>query len=244
MYHPEHNPVAAALAVRQQELDRLLLQRRQAQAAMRTPVRGYGRGTESPTPTRVTHSRIANENTRRTQSPVCSWRTAAATFSPGTNRRPRVSDILNRSTGNANGVVRSSTPPFRSMTPRGQHTTPRGTRRPAQPRFEVDIDRMSYEDLLALQDSIGFVKVGVPSDLLALFPVWRPTGVVECSVCLETSATQPGDFRCLPCKHRFHRDCIDPWLQQSKYCPVCKQDVTELSAAIRTYMPRAASTQA
>mmetsp|Transcript_62704 Transcript_62704/g.202247 ORF Transcript_62704/g.202247 Transcript_62704/m.202247 type:complete len:287 (-) Transcript_62704:79-939(-) len=48
----------------------------------------------------------------------------------------------------------------------------------------------------------------------------------KCMVCLETF--KAGDnLRILPCFHRYHRACIDPWLAQNRHCPVCKHDVTQ-----------------
>lgn len=48
----------------------------------------------------------------------------------------------------------------------------------------------------------------------------------KCMVCLEEF--KAGDnLRILPCLHRYHRDCIDPWLARSRHCPVCKHDVTQ-----------------
>lgn len=47
----------------------------------------------------------------------------------------------------------------------------------------------------------------------------------SCIICLCDFAN--GDqVRALPCLHRFHVDCIDPWLESSKYCPSCKLSVT------------------
>merc|ERR1711896_59699 len=43
----------------------------------------------------------------------------------------------------------------------------------------------------------------------------------RCCICL-------GDFekkdkiRELPCKHMFHKDCVDEWLGQNRKCPLCK----------------------
>ena len=95
-----------------------------------------------------------------------------------------------------------------------------------------DVDRMSYEELLALQDRIGYVRIGVPDEVLRRFPVCNvltppPLSADPCSICLEPA--QIGDrLRCLPCEHSFHVHCVDPWLSEHKHCPMCKRDVTVL----------------
>lgn len=46
----------------------------------------------------------------------------------------------------------------------------------------------------------------------------------SCAVCL--SEFEWGDtLRPLPCKHHFHRHCIDKWLKKNKVCPLCLQDI-------------------
>jgi len=46
----------------------------------------------------------------------------------------------------------------------------------------------------------------------------------KCSVCL--SLYDNGDVtRILPCLHKYHRDCIDPWLTRKASCPVCKMSI-------------------
>ncbi|XP_069060512.1 E3 ubiquitin-protein ligase RNF149 isoform X1 [Pleurodeles waltl] len=46
----------------------------------------------------------------------------------------------------------------------------------------------------------------------------------NCAVCIENY--KPKDVvRILPCKHIFHRVCIDPWLLEHRTCPMCKLDV-------------------
>jgi len=45
-----------------------------------------------------------------------------------------------------------------------------------------------------------------------------------CSVCL--SRVEDGEsVKTLPCKHVYHPQCIDRWLERSTMCPVCKRDV-------------------
>ena len=44
---------------------------------------------------------------------------------------------------------------------------------------------------------------------------------LTCCVCVE--AVEPGNrMRSLPCKHCYHPDCIDRWLQMHRTCPMCK----------------------
>ncbi|XP_077465404.1 E3 ubiquitin-protein ligase RNF130 isoform X2 [Stigmatopora argus] len=46
----------------------------------------------------------------------------------------------------------------------------------------------------------------------------------HCAVCIE--AYQLNDVvRVLPCKHVFHKACVDPWLNEHCTCPMCKLDI-------------------
>lgn len=48
-----------------------------------------------------------------------------------------------------------------------------------------------------------------------------------CSVCL--GEFQAGDtVRALPCRHQFHRQCIDDWLARSVFCPMCRSHVSTM----------------
>lgn len=47
-----------------------------------------------------------------------------------------------------------------------------------------------------------------------------------CAVCMEDFAVGE-EQRTLPCFHRFHKGCIDKWLENSGICPICKNRVDE-----------------
>ncbi|KAK1283862.1 E3 ubiquitin-protein ligase RING1-like [Acorus calamus] len=45
----------------------------------------------------------------------------------------------------------------------------------------------------------------------------------ECPVCLEGLAEEEAEpARAMPCKHRFHGECIRKWLEMHGSCPVCR----------------------
>lgn len=56
-------------------------------------------------------------------------------------------------------------------------------------------------------------------------PTPEMIGTEICPICI-TEFEDGDDLRVLPCdgKHRFHRDCVDPWLLQvSSVCPLCRE---------------------
>ncbi|XP_049576293.1 RING finger protein 150a isoform X1 [Syngnathus scovelli] len=46
----------------------------------------------------------------------------------------------------------------------------------------------------------------------------------SCAVCIEPY--KPNDVvRVLPCRHVFHKHCVDPWLHDHQTCPMCKMNI-------------------
>ncbi len=46
-------------------------------------------------------------------------------------------------------------------------------------------------------------------------------GEGTCTVCLERFSGS--SIKVLDrCKHKFHKDCLDKWLQKNKTCPICR----------------------
>lgn len=42
-----------------------------------------------------------------------------------------------------------------------------------------------------------------------------------CVVCQE-NLVEGVDVACMPCSHQFHADCLFPWLDRSRFCPICR----------------------
>ncbi|XP_057698400.1 RING finger protein 150-like [Corythoichthys intestinalis] len=46
----------------------------------------------------------------------------------------------------------------------------------------------------------------------------------SCAVCIEAYKTNDV-VRVLPCRHVFHKHCVDPWLHDHQTCPMCKMNI-------------------
>lgn len=100
--------------------------------------------------------------------------------------------------------------------------------------MRIDIDNMSYEELLALEERIGNVNTGLSEDS-AMKCVRTESFVapkincgyvpqeieIKCSICQE-EFEEAAELGVLECGHSHHIACIKQWLLQKNQCPICK----------------------
>jgi hypothetical protein len=92
---------------------------------------------------------------------------------------------------------------------------------------EINVDDMTYEELMQLEEQIGRVNRGLPEEAIGQLPqedARTEFQVDICPICREDFAKGEKCTR-LPCKHVFHSDCIARWLRTEKLCVICKLEV-------------------
>ncbi|XP_065871903.1 E3 ubiquitin-protein ligase MBR2 [Euphorbia lathyris] len=96
--------------------------------------------------------------------------------------------------------------------------------------MRLDVDNMSYEELLALEERIGDVSTGLSEGtILKLMKQQKyfsmtteyPSDMEPCSICQEEYADMD-ELGKLECGHDFHTKCIKQWLMLKNICPICK----------------------
>jgi len=87
-----------------------------------------------------------------------------------------------------------------------------------------DPSNLTYEQLMVLDE--GIVKKGLSETDIEKFPLEMYLkdcdGEHSCSICL-TEYESGEVMRKLTCSHKFHKDCVDTWLQSNITCPICKK---------------------
>ncbi|OXU24842.1 hypothetical protein TSAR_015111 [Trichomalopsis sarcophagae] len=46
----------------------------------------------------------------------------------------------------------------------------------------------------------------------------------QCPVCIRDFETG-NTAKALPCEHNFHKECIEPWLEKTNSCPLCRYEL-------------------
>lgn len=101
--------------------------------------------------------------------------------------------------------------------------------------MRLDIDNMSYEELLALEEQIGYVSTGLSEETISkcleksLYSKTEHASQsmdieVKCSICQE-EYEERDELGSLKCSHSYHEACIKQWLLQKNKCPVCNISV-------------------
>lgn len=93
---------------------------------------------------------------------------------------------------------------------------------------------MIYEQLQALGDQIGTVKVGVGSPTsMSQAMIERPFAGesdalkgedASCTICME-EYNEGDNLGVLKFLHAFHKDCVTKWLKDHITCPVCQTEL-------------------
>lgn len=91
-----------------------------------------------------------------------------------------------------------------------------------------NVDNMTYEELLALEERMGSVNKGLSKEIIDKIPVEKFSRYKfsddKCIICqYEFKVNEM--LKVLPCKHCFHPDCIEEWLKNQKLCPFCKGEI-------------------
>ncbi|XVF35743.1 hypothetical protein REPUB_Repub18cG0172600 [Reevesia pubescens] len=103
--------------------------------------------------------------------------------------------------------------------------------------MRLDIDNMSYEELLALEERMGTVSTALSEEAVSkclkkgIYEATASEDVnvscegekddVKCSICQEEYFIGDEVGR-LQCEHRYHMACIQQWLRVKNWCPICK----------------------
>lgn len=91
-----------------------------------------------------------------------------------------------------------------------------------------NVDNMSYEELLALEERMGNVKKGLTKEQIEKLPrdKYVKNKFIEdkCIIC-QYEFKNYEKLIVLACKHCFHPDCISQWLENKITCPYCKGEI-------------------
>ncbi|XP_039009693.1 E3 ubiquitin-protein ligase MBR2-like [Hibiscus syriacus] len=97
--------------------------------------------------------------------------------------------------------------------------------------MRLDVDNMSYEQLLELENRIGNVSTGLTQATIRAtlrrrkfqpITAGSTADTEQCCICQEDYANGE-EMGKLDCGHDFHFNCIEQWLGYKNLCPICKK---------------------
>ncbi|MED6152569.1 hypothetical protein PIB30_093281 [Stylosanthes scabra] len=98
---------------------------------------------------------------------------------------------------------------------------------------DLDVDELTYEELIELEDFIGKEKRGLSSNEVSSclhsytfdsVDERKNNGTDRCVIC-QIEYEEGEGLAVLHCGHPFHTDCISKWLQVRKVCPICSSEI-------------------
>ncbi|KAL1207746.1 putative E3 ubiquitin-protein ligase RHG1A [Cardamine amara subsp. amara] len=95
--------------------------------------------------------------------------------------------------------------------------------------MRLDVDNMTYEELLSLEERIGDVCTGLNEEIISnrlkqqkyKSNIKSSQEVEPCCICQE-EYKEGEEMGKLECGHDFHSQCIKEWLKMKNLCPICK----------------------
>uniref|UniRef100_A0A0D9WJR9 RING-type E3 ubiquitin transferase n=1 Tax=Leersia perrieri TaxID=77586 RepID=A0A0D9WJR9_9ORYZ len=100
--------------------------------------------------------------------------------------------------------------------------------------MRLDVDSMTYEELVALEEQIGSVNTGFTESYIK--ENLKLTSYIPDAVCMPDQSSVENDaciicqeeyeakelIGTLGCGHKYHAMCIKEWLMVKNLCPICK----------------------
>ncbi|CAL5365836.1 unnamed protein product [Camellia sinensis] len=103
---------------------------------------------------------------------------------------------------------------------------------------DVDPDELSYEELIALGETVGEENRGLSAEEISSclspytrLPIDSKTTIDRCVIC-QVEYEEGEKLVALPCEHPYHSDCVSQWLLIKKVCPICNTEVSISSSNI------------
>ncbi|TRY84674.1 hypothetical protein DNTS_003191 [Danionella cerebrum] len=96
-----------------------------------------------------------------------------------------------------------------------------------QRRSQSSMNRMAIQALEKMETCKFKAKFkGQREPSCAASDVVSSSSTSDCAICLE-KYIDGEELRVIPCAHRFHKKCVDPWLLQHHTCPHCRHNIIE-----------------
>ncbi|KAL2317824.1 hypothetical protein Fmac_031700 [Flemingia macrophylla] len=97
---------------------------------------------------------------------------------------------------------------------------------------EIDVDELTYEELIELGDFIGQEKRGLSANEICsclhshtFHSSQNKSGTDRCVIC-QVEYEEGESLVAIQCEHPYHTDCISKWLQIKKVCPICNTEIS------------------